>query len=76
MERVIITRPVVGICAMQVCCVKDATDKEILRKCNSENPSGTTNGWCEVIRENDKDGWSAPVQCDEHKDRLHILVLC
>lgn len=79
--RVIVTRPMVGVCAMQVCAVKDATDEEILAVCNDENPAGTTNGWGEVIRSVEEDSLfktanSQPVQCVDHDDRMHFLVLC
>lgn len=72
MDRVIITKPMVGLFTMQVCAVKDATDEEILSVCNSQNPSGTSAGWCEVIRS----GEGEPVVCEEGKERLHILVIC
>jgi hypothetical protein len=74
-KRVIVTKPMVGITAMQVCCVKDATDEEILAVCNSENPSGTTNGWGVVIRNNEM-GYANPVVCGADKERLHILIVC
>lgn len=81
MERVVVTRPYCGVVAMQVCAVKDATDEEILEVCNRENPAGTENGWGEVIRDcaevtmfkNEK---SVPVQCQDHEDRQHFMVLC
>ena len=72
MERVRVTKPMVGICHMQVCVEKDATDEEILKVCNRENPSGTTHGWGSVIRE----GEGAPVVCKSHPDRLHMLAAC
>lgn len=75
MDRVIVTRPMLGLTGMQVCCVKDATDKEILEVCNTQNPSGTTNGWGEVIRKS-TETIAGPVQCDNDKDRLHIIVTC
>ncbi|MCH8135376.1 MAG: hypothetical protein IIB77_05285, partial [Proteobacteria bacterium] len=46
--RVIITKAMVGICHMQVCAIDDATDEEILEKCNAENLAGTKNGWGHV----------------------------
>ena len=52
MNRVVITRKMVGICHMQVCVEKDCSDEEILEVCNSENPAGTSAGWCEVIQQN------------------------
>lgn len=79
MNRVEITRPIVGLTRMQVCAVADATDEEILEVCNRENPSGTSNGWSKVIRVEDeyssKD--SLPVACLSYPDdRLHFLVSC
>jgi hypothetical protein len=78
MERVVISRGAVGILGMQVCAVKDATDAEILEVCNTENPSGTSGGWSEVVREQPKTAAlnQAPVQCDDFPDRLHFLVFC
>jgi hypothetical protein len=75
MDKVIITRPFTGICSMQVCAHKDATDEEILLVCNSQNPSGTTNGWSEVVRV-EEDYKPAPIQCADHADRLHYVILC
>lgn len=69
MDRVIVTRAMVGIAHMQVCAVEDATDEEILRVCNRENPSGTSLGWCEVYRQN-------PVVCLTYPERRHFLVGC
>lgn len=71
-SKVIVTKEVIGICYMQVCADKSATDEEILSVCNRENPSGTTNGWASVIRE----GQGAPVVCADDSNRLHILVSC
>ncbi len=81
MERVIITRPFIGICNMQVCAIKDATNEEILAVCNKENPAGTTNGWREVVRTEDPDSLfstreSLPVRCEDNPERLHLIVLC
>lgn len=70
--HVVVTKCMVGICHMQVCAVKDATDKEILAVCNSENPSGTRNGWTQVIRR----GKGKPVVCSEDKGRKHFLAVC
>jgi len=68
-QGVIITRGIVGICHMQVCIVKDATDEEILKVCNGENPSGTSLGWSTVLRHD-------AVTCDDDKERQHLLVQC
>jgi hypothetical protein len=78
--RVIVTRPMIGLCYMQVCVVADATDEEILQACNDENPAGTRNGWTTVVRHADLDGMADPaghpVVCSTHADRLHVLVSC
>ena len=50
MKKIMITNPMVGICGMQVCVDKSATDEEILKVCNLENPAGTTGGWQTVVR--------------------------
>lgn len=81
MERIIITKPIVNICTMQVCAIKDATDEEMLEACNRENPSGTNNGWSQVIRAVDEENMfkgknKQPVICKDHPDRIHFLVLC
>lgn len=77
MDRVIVTRPMVSLLAMQVCAIKDATDEEILDVCNRDNPAGTTNGWTNVVRTAGEDAKeSLPVQCEQEPDRMHFLVLC
>lgn len=78
MERVTVTRTFHGFCAMQVCAVKDATDKEIFAVCNKQNPSGTRGGWRTVVRTM-KDlaiEKSLPMICDDDNERLHFIVLC
>jgi hypothetical protein len=79
-ERVVITKAMIGLCFMAVCAVKDATDEEILRVCNSQNPAGTSQGWCFVVRElNEKDYITEnmlPVECAEDNKRMHFLVGC
>lgn len=74
LARVAVTRAMMGICHMQVCAAKDATDEEILEVCNRENPAGTTNGWSSVTRGQDEK--TKPVQCQGHADRLHFIVGC
>lgn len=77
MDRVLVIRTFVGICHMQVCAVNDATDEEILAVCNHANPSGTTNGWVDVCKEDDEFwGKVAPVQCNDNPDRIHYIVAC
>lgn len=79
-NKIEVTKCMVGICHMQVCAHKDATDDEILEVCNRENPAGTSNGWSGVHREADPEDsfWKLPgaVQCADDPDRLHILVSC
>jgi hypothetical protein len=76
MKRVEITRPVMGFAHMQVCAVADATDAEILAACNQENPSGTTNGWTRVCREDRPEEKLRPVPCASDPERRHFLVVC
>ena len=78
MERVEITKSMVGIYGMQVCAVKGTTDEEILNVCNRENPSGTTNGWGTVLREVDGHHGEnpLPVQCSDFEDREHLIIFC
>jgi hypothetical protein len=75
-KRVMITRPMIGICYMQVCAISDATDEEILEVANAENPSGTTNGWSQVAREDYEDERGRPVVCEDDKNRKHFMLIC
>lgn len=81
MKRVVVSNPMCGICHMQVCAVMDASDTEILDVCNKENPSGTSNGWSQVIRGDYVSSfWPVdklkPVPCNNDKERMHFLVAC
>jgi hypothetical protein len=76
MNRVEVINPMIGICFMQVCAVSDATDKEILGVANSENPSGTTNGWSEVAREDYEDERFRPITCGDDENRKHFILIC
>lgn len=76
MDRVIVTRPVIGICHMAVCAAKDATDEEILSECNRRNPSGTTSGWSAVIRNDEEYPQCNPIACADDPERLRIMVSC
>ena len=67
-----IVHPFVGLCGMIVCSDGTPTDEEILSFCNTNNPSGTHNGWGEVVRE----GEDAPIVCDTNAERRHYLVYC
>ena len=66
----------IGICYMQVCAVADATDEEILRVANRENPSGTSNGWSEVAREDHEDERMRSVACEDDGSRTHFMLVC
>lgn len=72
MKKIHVTRGIIGICHMQVCVEGEATDKEILDVCNQEYPSGTSNGWSEIIRS----GEGGPVTCHEDPQRTHYLAVC
>ena len=73
-DRVIVTRPVCGLIAMQVCAVVDATDEEILTVCNRDNPAGTSLGWAQVYRaEGEK---QSPMVCEDYPERKHFIVYC
>lgn len=74
MDKVIVTRAVLGLCHMQVCAAENATDEEILAVCNAENPSGTANGWTTVVRTGEKK--YLPIVCDIYHIRKHFLVGC
>lgn len=81
MDRVVITNGFVNVASMQVCATQDATDDEILEVCNRENPSGTSNGWSEVLRNADNDSMfktksKLPVTCGDDPNRTHFIVLC
>lgn len=82
MERVVITKAMMnpadwGIMAlvyMQVCAVADAADEEILAVCNTQNPSGTSNGWARVVRSGEEN--LLPAVCGQDAGRMHFLVTC
>lgn len=80
MERVVVSRNMVGIVMMQVCAVPDATDEEILTVCNRDNPAGTKAGWSQVIRKEGPGPFGTankmPVPCIEYPGRMHFLVVC
>lgn len=76
MKKVEITRAMIGLCYMQVCADINATDEEILEVANEENPSGTSNGWCEVAREDHEDPRMRPVICEDNKNRKHFILIC
>lgn len=76
MERVEITRNMIGLAFMQVCAVDDATDEEILAVCNEQNPSGTMAGWCEVARDDYEEKEARPTKCGDNPDRKHFIIVC
>ena len=74
MNRVVVTRSILGMARMQVCAVPDATDEEILTVCNRENPSGTERGWTSVVRNGG--AVLSPVVCEDDGSRTHFVVTC
>ena len=81
-QRVCVTLPFAGLRAMQVCAVADATDEEILKVCNEENPQLVQRGWHTVVRteadceREHVDKEAVPGKCVECEGRLHIIALC
>lgn len=74
---VIVTRPFMGLCAMQACVKKGQSDKDILSLVNQLNPCGTSNGWMKVVHKGDKKFKNAaPVQCLDYTDREHVIIVC
>ncbi len=76
MDRVVVTKPMIGICFMQVCAEADTTDMEMLEVANIENPSGTSAGWSVVAREDYEEEKFRPVQCDDDCNRTHFILIC
>ena len=72
---VIVTRPIVGLCHMQVCVKNGTPDEEILQVANRDNLAGTENGWCEIVR--DGEPQDLPCQCEKFPtERTHYLLVC
>jgi len=76
MEKVIVTRPIVGIYAMQVCAKNGVSDEEILEQANVKNPAGSANGWSRICRNDPNHPNSDPVQCKTYSDRMHYILFC
>jgi len=76
MDKVIITKRMQGLLHMQVCAESGATDEEILSVCNGQNPAGTSQGWCHVIRDDEEHPESNPVACKDEEGRTHFLINC
>ena len=85
MDRAVVIRDCVGLFSMQVCAANDATDEEILRVCNSQNPAGGGLAWNTVIRhveQHHEDNLQTrgkrgePVVCEDDPNRTHFLVGC
>jgi hypothetical protein len=81
-KDVIVSRPLHGLCGMQVCAKKGTSNERILEVCNAENPSGTMGGWqrvcrtAEDVKELQLTDECLPVDCGEDDTREHILVYC
>lgn len=79
--KVIVTKPFVSICGMQVCAVKGTPDSEILSVCNSQNPTGIRYGWNEVVRTVKNESMfhgpnQQPITCADNPEREHLIILC
>jgi len=77
--RVTVSKPMLGLCFMQICAVDDATDEELLACARMCNPCGTQNGWSKVHRTlEDCDGaaMNMPGPCAEYEGRTHFLISC
>ena len=81
-DRVFVTLPFAGLRAMQVCVVDDATDEEILKVCNKQNPQLVARGWHTVVRSEEHaeelgvDPAAKPGPCADVQGRIHKIVLC
>ncbi|GAA4465464.1 hypothetical protein [Novipirellula rosea] len=73
LQRVRITKAILGIVHMQVCAVDDATDEEILEFCNRNNSSDDHSVWKKVIREG-SEGPFSPTKCKDYEGRTHFVV--
>lgn len=76
MNRIEMTTQFHGLFSMMVCVEADVTDNEILDFCNTVNPSGTSNGWSSVVRNDAEHPRRNPIVCSEDESRLHIIVDC
>jgi hypothetical protein len=66
-----------GVLDCQVCVPKDWTDEQAVDFANQENPSGLMAGWF-IRKKGDKllKGDPERSQCEEYKDRIHIMLDC
>lgn len=71
---VIVTKPMVGICHMQVCARRGTPYETIEVQANLQNPSGLDHGWRVLGDEApEKD---RPVTCAQDSERVHYLLVC
>lgn len=81
-QRVFVVKGYNGFRAQQVCVLPEATDEEILKACNAENPQLVTGGWHTVVRDEEHakelgvDETAAPGKCVECEGRLHKIAIC
>jgi hypothetical protein len=77
MDKVIITRPIIGICWMQACVEDGVSDEEILSECNRLNPAGTQLGWSRIYQDDEEQEKTfRPVRCNDHSNRRHVILVC
>jgi hypothetical protein len=64
-----------GLLDMQVCVPKEWDDEKIKAFAESENPSGTHNGWCIRREGNDLlNGDPERTPCDELDGYVHVML--
>lgn len=63
----------IGLCHMQICAKKDIPEEEIIEAANRLNPSGTSNGWVNIVKKPEN---CAPRPCDDDSNRIHYLLVC
>ena len=74
---VIVTKPLIGLTAMQACVRKGQSDEGILLLVNELNPCGTSHGWMKVVHKGNKVYKNCVrVQCQDYPDREHVIILC
>ena len=64
-----------GIIDMQVCVPEDWSDDQVLEFAETENPCGTTVGWC-IRRQGDRalGGADERVKCNPRPGFVHIML--
>lgn len=69
MTTPMITR--MSLLSTQVCVPAHWSDEQIIEFCEQKNPSGTTNGWF-IHHKGEED---ERVQCEEHVEHIHVVLV-